>query len=227
MSVRAHLHRRSGCGRSERSQRDAALAEEIDCHLDMLAAEFRASGRAGRRGAASRRDASSAASIASRSRPARRAGFPLIESLWQDVVFALRQLRRTPIVHARRDPHARHRHWRHRRHLQRARRRRVPQPLLPGSRSARDHPRGAANGSARFRPVLPTPSSGRCTRHRSRSIALVNAALHEPDRRWRPREAGDRPGVAGAAADARRDARRSAACSPTARRSPVPTRSSC
>ena len=80
---------------TERSRRDAALAEEIDCHLDMLAAEFRAAGLTEREARLkAKREFGSVDRVKESTRDEQ--GFPLIESLWQDVVFALRQLRQSP-----------------------------------------------------------------------------------------------------------------------------------
>jgi predicted permease len=82
-----------------RSARDAALAEEMDHHLEMLAADFRARGLSdddARRRA--RREFGSVDDAKERARDQQ--GFPWVESLWQDTRFALRQLRRAPLFTA-------------------------------------------------------------------------------------------------------------------------------
>ena len=78
-----------------RTQQDTALAEEIECHLEMLAAEFRASGVPDSEARTrARREFGSVDRVKESAREAR--GFPVVESFWRDIVFALRQLRRTP-----------------------------------------------------------------------------------------------------------------------------------
>jgi predicted permease len=80
---------------AERSRRDAALSEEIECHLDLLAADFRAQGLTDREARIrARREFGSVDRVKESTRDEH--GFPLIDSLWQDVVFAVRQLRRSP-----------------------------------------------------------------------------------------------------------------------------------
>ena len=78
-----------------RARRDEALSEEIECHLDMLTAEFQASGCSAEEARLrARREFGSVDRAKECTREAR--GFPVLESFWRDVVFALRQLRRTP-----------------------------------------------------------------------------------------------------------------------------------
>jgi putative ABC transport system permease protein len=80
---------------ANRRRRDAALAEEIECHLDLLAAEFRDRGLSDREAhVAARRQFGSVGRVKESAREEQ--GFPLLESIWQDVTFGLRQLRRTP-----------------------------------------------------------------------------------------------------------------------------------
>src|SRR4051812_1424832 len=78
-----------------RTRQDTALAEEIECHLEMLAAEFRANGVPDSEARIrARREFGSIDRVKESAREAR--GFPVVESFWRDIVFALRQLRRTP-----------------------------------------------------------------------------------------------------------------------------------
>lgn len=76
-------------------RRDAALTEEIECHLDMLTDEFRAQGF-GERDA--RRRARRAFGSVDRVKESARdeLGLPFLDSIKRDVVFALRQLRKAP-----------------------------------------------------------------------------------------------------------------------------------
>lgn len=78
-----------------RTSRDAALAEEIECHLELLADEFRAQGMSGTEARArAQREFGSVAHVRDSAHDVQ--GFPWLESLWRDGAFALRQLRRTP-----------------------------------------------------------------------------------------------------------------------------------
>ena len=206
---------------AERSHRDAALAEEIDCHLDMLAAEFRAQGLTDREARLkARREFGSVDRVKESARDEQ--GFPLIESLWQDVVFALRQLRRSPSftiaalltlaigiggtagIFSVLDVC-------------------VPQPFIPGCRSARGHPRRTANfgrfGQCRRRRVL-VVAHDIVREHRARDPGLHEPTAQATQRGWRSAGGAALLPMLGVTAT-------SAACLPTARRSPVPTRSSC
>ncbi|HUR35041.1 MAG TPA: ABC transporter permease [Vicinamibacterales bacterium] len=77
-----------------RSRRSAALNEEIECHLEMLADEFRAQGLSEQAARArARRAFGNVGRVKEATQDAH--GFPFVESLVQDIRFALRQLRRT------------------------------------------------------------------------------------------------------------------------------------
>jgi predicted permease len=76
-------------------RRDAVLGEEIQTHLELLADEFEARGMSRPQARlAARREFGAVEAIKDATRDAR--GWPLLESLVQDVRFALRQLRRSP-----------------------------------------------------------------------------------------------------------------------------------
>ena len=82
-------------GSLTKRQREGALSEEIQAHLDMLADEFESRGLSREQARlAARREFGGVAAIKDSTRD--EWGFPLLASWVQDVRFALRQLRRQP-----------------------------------------------------------------------------------------------------------------------------------
>lgn len=80
---------------ARRRTRNAALTEEIECHLTLLADEYRAQGMSDADARArARREFGGVDQVREAAHDAQ--GFPRLESLWRDAAFAIRQLRRTP-----------------------------------------------------------------------------------------------------------------------------------
>ena len=176
-----------GLGRARRR-----LVQELDFHREMLEADHQR--RGAMRPAAARRAArlelGGGAQIAEAWRDQR--GLPFLDTLWQDVRYGFRMLRRTPGFTAAALAHPGARHRRQHGHLHRRRRRAPAAAAVPGSGSARDRRRPQRRPGSRR-----TSASPPCLdwRERSRSFEYLRDDAFVAARRWSPtaRPSGCRP----------------------------------